>query len=140
MKFIEELIKDAQKQGKFNGLKSDGKPVKLDDSPYTQDTRIAYGMVKEAGYTLGFLADRKKIDQLIHDVCENLQEAADRYTGNSWSDMRWAKATALFREEAGEVNKKIRTYNLKAPNEQFHIIPIWIDREIEKRDPRRSGD
>lgn len=135
MKFIEELIKDAQKQGKFKGLKNEGRNVKMDDNPYTEDTRIAYGMVKDAGYTLGFLANRKTILKEIEEVMEDLQAAADQYTGNTWTRLRWAKATEVFKEQAKILNRRIRDYNLKAPNEKFHIVPVWIDREIERLNP-----
>lgn len=135
MKFIEELIKDAQKQGKFKGLKSEGKNVKMDDNPFTEDTRIAYGMVKDAGYTLGFLANRKTILAEIEELMAELQAAADQYTGNTWTRLRWAKATEVFTTKAKLLNRRIRDYNLKAPNEKFHIVPVWVDREIERLNP-----
>ncbi|MEM7798061.1 MAG: DnaJ family domain-containing protein [Chloroflexota bacterium] len=135
MKFIEELIKDAQKQGKFKGLKNEGNHVGIEDNPFTEETRIAYGMVKDAGYTLGFLANRKKIVEEVAQLMGELKSAADQYTGNTWTRLRWAKATEVFRENANKLNRRIRDYNLKAPNEKFHIIPVWVDREIERHDP-----
>lgn len=138
MKFIEELIKDAQSQGKFKGLKNEGNHVQMDDNPFTEDTRIAYGMVKDAGYTLGFLANRKQIIKDAEALIGELKDSADQYTGNTWTRLRWAKATEVFKENASKLNRRIRDYNLKAPNEKFHIVPVWVDREIQRLDPTQG--
>ena len=138
MKFIEELIRDAQARGEFKNLKGNGKPLKREEHPLAGDKKMAYERVKEAGYTLPFLEERQKLQAKSDKLKEGLATAARLYTGDRWTTMRWKHTERTFRAEAAELNKLIRTFNLKAPHEKFHVMPLMIDWFVDKYKPDES--
>ncbi|MFT5194433.1 MAG: hypothetical protein ACI9EW_000942 [Cellvibrionaceae bacterium] len=136
MKFVEELIKNAQRQGEFQGLKGEGERLVLDENPFTAETRLAYGIIKQAGYRPSFIDNRKAIKDKIEVTCDLLRHSSESWTGTQWSQLRWDQAVIQFREAAIKLNRQIRDYNLKAPSEQFFIIPIDPDREVKRFLPK----
>lgn len=135
MRFIEELIRNAQAKGEFSDLKGKGKPLKRKEHPLAGDKEMAYERVKEAGYTLAFLEERKHLRARVDETKEILATAARAFMGDPWSTMRWKHAERTFRAEAKELNKLIRDYNLKAPHEKFHVMPLMVDWFVEKYQP-----
>ncbi len=72
-KIVEERIKAAQKKGAFDNLAGKGKPFVLEPShPAADDCRLAYKMLKNAGYLPPEIELKKKITQ-----AELLLEATD---------------------------------------------------------------
>ncbi|MDJ0753247.1 MAG: DUF1992 domain-containing protein [Ardenticatenaceae bacterium] len=132
MNYIDEMIEEAQKRGDFSNLSGEGKPLKLEDNPYNKETRLAHSIVKQAGYTLSFIAERKTLEELIDTSRRKLQRAARRNQRGPFAALRWRKAVETFRADAAALNRKIRNYNLKAPRQQFHLLPLDIEGEIEQ--------
>jgi hypothetical protein len=61
-KIAERRIIEAIREGAFNGLPGAGQPLKLeDDSHVPEDLRIAYKILKNAGYVPPEVALRKEI-------------------------------------------------------------------------------
>ena len=133
MNFIEELIRNAQAKGEFDNLKGKGKPLKRDEHPLAGENKMAFKMVKEAGFTLPFIEEQKKLRAQLEEIKSNLLTAARSYTGDPFSTTRWKHAQRIFRAEAADYNKAARIYNLKAPHEKFHVLPLMIDRFIEQQ-------
>ena len=139
MKFVEDLIRRAQQGGDFKDLSNKGKRIKLDENPYTAENRIPHGIMKQAGYRPQFIDHKKFLKSEIKKAKELLQKASENWTGTQWSKIRWNQAETEFREKIVKLNKQIRDYNLKAPNEQFFIIPVDPEREIKIYSPEHSG-
>lgn len=130
MNFLEEIIQEAQLSGKFKNLKGEGRPLKIDDPAFGKESRLAYSMVKEAGFTLAFIAERKKLAGRIDETRAELEAVARRRDGTPWGEIRWRKGVDTFRDAGAALNKVILTYNLKAPHVQFHILPLDVEGEI----------
>lgn len=63
-KIVEERIKTAQKKGAFDNLEGKGKPFVLEPAhPAPDDCRLAYKMLKNAGYLPPEIELKKKITQ-----------------------------------------------------------------------------
>lgn len=63
-KIVEEKIKKAQKEGVFDNLKGNGKPFVLEPPhPAPDDCRLAYKILKNAGFLPPEIELRKKITQ-----------------------------------------------------------------------------
>lgn len=139
MKFVEELIRKAQRQGEFKDLDKEGEHIKLDENPYTAENRLAHGILKNAGFKPRFIDHRQNLKNQINESREILQKGAANWTGTEWSKIRWNQAVTQFREKVVGLNKQIRDYNLKAPNEQFFLIPVDAEREIKKFSPENNG-
>ena len=48
--YIDEQIHEAQARGDFDNLPGTGKPLNLDDTPFTGDKALAYSLLKQNGY------------------------------------------------------------------------------------------
>ncbi|RJT33543.1 DUF1992 domain-containing protein [Rahnella woolbedingensis] len=65
--WVEKHIKDAQEKGDFENLPGNGQPIVLDDdSAVPEDLRVAYRILKNAGYLPPKLQDRKEAVALDH--------------------------------------------------------------------------
>lgn len=139
MKFVEELIQNAQKSGEFENLEKQGKRLQLDDNPFAAETRLAHSIIKQAGYRPSFIDNQKNLKDRIQAARKILQDASENWTGTQWSKLRWEQAVAEFQTLVVALNRQIRDYNLKAPSDQFFIIPIDPDREIKRFSPENAG-
>jgi hypothetical protein len=48
-----------------------------------------------------------------------------------YAEAEWQRAVRAFREQVAALNRRIRDYNLKAPDTAFHRPPLDADKEIE---------
>ena len=134
MNFLEEIIRNAQAKGEFDNLKGEGKPLKREEHPLAGENKMAFKMVKEAGFTLPFIEEQQKLRAQLEEIKNKLLTAGRSYTGDPFSTTRWKHAQRIFRAEAADYNKAARTYNLKAPHVKFHVHPLMIDRFIEQQE------
>ena len=123
MRFVDELLQQAEARGEFKNLPGEGRPLNLETNPYGGDTQMAYKIVKDSGYALGFIEERRKLVERVATLREKLRQAAER-------DQLGATAVDNFRAEVETVNRAIQSYNLKAPLEQFQLMPLDADWEI----------
>ena len=74
----ERRIQEAQKEGAFDHLPGDGRPLELEDeSAVPAELRMAYKVLKNAGYLPPELQDRKEISTIL-DLLENCDEGAEK--------------------------------------------------------------
>lgn len=74
----ERRIQEAQKEGAFDHLPGEGRPLNLeDDSAVPAELRMAYKVLKNAGYLPPELEDRKEISTIL-DLLENCDEGAEK--------------------------------------------------------------
>ncbi|MBU9853761.1 DUF1992 domain-containing protein [Rahnella bonaserana] len=65
--WVEKHIKDAQEKGDFDNLPGNGQPISLDDdSAVPEDLRVAFRILKNAGYLPPALQDRREAVELDH--------------------------------------------------------------------------
>lgn len=77
-KVAEKKIQEAMENGEFNNLPGKGKPIKLDDDSHIPpECRVAYRILKNAGFTHPEIAERKEIENICNmlETCEDEQEA-----------------------------------------------------------------
>ena len=74
----ERRIAEAQERGDFDNLPGTGKPLRLeDDSAVPEELRMAYRLLKNAGYLPPELADRKEINTTL-DLLEHCHDERER--------------------------------------------------------------
>ena len=74
----ERLIRQAQDEGAFDNLPGEGKPLALaDESAVPEELRMAFHVLKNAGYTPPEIADRKEISSLL-DLLEQCSDSAEK--------------------------------------------------------------
>jgi DnaJ family protein C protein 28 len=138
---IEELLRQAIAEGKFDNLPGKGKPLQLDaDNPYSdQGWELAYKILRDAGYSLPWIETIREIEADIESARSDLRRAwewhqAARVESNSPSSAlaEWQRAQAAFMEKVTALNQCIRNYNLDVPNARFQRPVLIFEHELQK--------
>lgn len=75
-KIAEERIREAMERGEFDDLEFKGKPLTLKEDPFVpEELRVAYRMLKNAGFLPKEVELRKEIENLEAYLDEEHQEA-----------------------------------------------------------------
>ena len=138
---IEEHLRKAIEEGKFDNLPGKGKPLHLDDINPHGDAgwELAYHILKESGYTLPWI-------ETLHEI-ENDIDAARKELRRAWkwrmiylsadvpenkASAEWERSQSAFKDKLVSLNKHIRDYNLQVPNARFQRPVLDFERELEK--------
>jgi DnaJ family protein C protein 28 len=135
---IEEHIRRAIEEGKFDNLPGQGKPLDLgDDTLADPDWRLAHHMLRSSGYSLPWIELRQEIQAEADTARGTLRRAwewreaalaqgqpSERVQGE------WMRAVEAFRKQTESINKKIFNYNLQAPSEIVQLFKLDTEREI----------
>ncbi len=136
---IDEQIRQAMQRGDFDDLPGKGKPLDLNENPHEDPGwRLTYRMLKDNGYTLPWIETRRSIELDFERAAKSLQQNwnwRQKETGRRGlmhAEREWQQALQTFRDEVDKLNKRIRTYNLEIPSNQFQRSRIDSDQEIAK--------
>lgn len=129
---IEEQIRDAQDAGHFHNLPGAGKPLNLTRNPFAQQEQLAHDMLQNSGYTLPWVEEKRAIEAQLSKAAQQLKRTWMRYDGSREAAYGWREAKQTYRETIEQINKRIRTFNLKAPNPHFHILAVDVETSIRK--------
>jgi DnaJ family protein C protein 28 len=139
MSSIEEHIRQAMQEGKFDNLPGAGKPLRLDENPHVDpEWRLAHHLLRSSGFSLPWIERRKEIELELQSARAALQRAwrwrlAEIARGSSLqaAEAEWQRMCGAFRQEIQSLNKTILTYNLEAPSERFHLRLVNPERELQ---------
>ncbi len=74
----EERIRDAEKAGAFDNLPGKGRPLELEtNAAVPEELRMAYTVLRNAGYVPPEVADRRELDDLL-DLLERCPEEREK--------------------------------------------------------------
>jgi DnaJ family protein C protein 28 len=128
---VEKIIREAMEEGEFDNLQGKGQPVDLRENPFEDpDLRTAHRLLRNAGFAPAWLEERKDIDFRLSEASKTLGRAWDIYGRRNDQHPEWTRNLQEFRQLAGELNDRIRLYNLKAPAAVFHRRLIEPERII----------
>ncbi|OGN93713.1 MAG: hypothetical protein A2Y88_10875 [Chloroflexi bacterium RBG_13_48_10] len=138
---IEELLRKAMEEGKFDNLPGKGKPLNLDESnPHADpEWELAYHVLKESGFSLPWIETIREIEKEIVAARQELQRAwkwlviylsAD--VPENKASVEWKQAQVVFKDKIEILNKRIRDYNLRVPNARFQRPILNFERELQK--------
>ena len=137
---IEELLRKAMEDRKFDNLPGKGKPLHLDENnPYTDsDWELAYHFLKEGGYSLPWIETRHAIENDIESARQELlrawnlrQAALSTSQPSSYISTEWRRAQDVFKDRLIGLNQRIRDYNLEVPNARFQRISLNYEHELQ---------
>lgn len=112
----DDLIRRAIGDGA--NLPNSGKPLDLDD-PYTPDElKLAHKILKDNGFVPTWIAESKELDVARDDLTRQLASA-----------IRTNRSTQTLNAEISAFNKRVLSFNLKAPQGITHKRIIDPDRE-----------
>jgi DnaJ family protein C protein 28 len=138
---IEELLRQAMAEGKFDNLPGKGKPLQMDKlNPYADPAwELAYKILKDAGYSLPWIETIREIEADIESARIELKLAWQWYlaargegTSASYAATDWQQAQQSFREKMSLLNQRIRNYNLDVPNARFQRPVLVYEQEVQK--------
>jgi DnaJ family protein C protein 28 len=138
---IEDLMRKAMADGKFDNLPGRGKPLRLDESnPHADpEWELAYRMLKESGYSLPWIETIREIEKDIEAARKDFQIAWNWHQAaiseslpGSIVTAEWERSQTAFKENLEALNKRIRDYNLQVPNVRFQRPALNYERELEK--------
>jgi DnaJ family protein C protein 28 len=141
MPHIEELLRQAIAEGKFDNLPGKGKPLQLDrENPHADPAwELAYKILKDAGYSLPWIETIREIETDIASARMELKLAWQWYlaargqgTSASNASAEWQQAQLTFREKMNLLNQRIRNYNLDVPNTRFQRPVLVYGQEVQK--------
>jgi DnaJ family protein C protein 28 len=145
---IDQQIRDAQEQGKFDDLPGQGRPLDLGRNPYARDQELAFKVLQDAGFAPEWIeldkALRGKLERARAVLArrwewreKRLGELADQ-SGN-WAEAErgrtqaaWAQAVSEFELEVEAINKEIADLNLKVPSPRFQRSNVEARQEVER--------
>lgn len=137
---VEEQIRRAMQEGKFDNLPGKGKPLPVEENPFEDpEWRMAYHMLRSSGYTLPWIELRNEIEAEAKAAAEDLartwnwrQGALQRSAPPGPVETEWLRAVARFKARIESVNRQIFTYNLQIPSPRFALLKRDPDQEIER--------
>src|SRR5260221_5188360 len=134
---IDQKIREAMEQGEFDDLEGKGKPLDTSENPFEDpELRLAHRMLRNAGFAPSWIEERKDIDSEFEDARNQLARAWKVLQNSLGTEneraagARWQKALTLFRQQSGEINRRIIAWNLKVPAAGFRRSVIDIAKEV----------
>lgn len=148
-RIVESKIRAAQAEGKFNNLRGQGQPLRLDENPFENpEWEMANDLLKQGGFRPDWLEQDLELQKDFARARENLQrsyrwrnetlaglgERRDLEAQQHWSYAaeEWARAQARFRASVAQINKGILSLNLKVPLERFQRRKVNAEEELER--------
>lgn len=139
-KSVEEIIRRAMQEGKFDDLPGKGKPLQLDQNPHEDpEWRAAHYILKSGGFSLSWIESLNEIETNLLNVRNALSQAWKWRQGDYGDqseprlmDTEWRRSVDTFREKIKSINRQIRSYNLEVPNVRFQLPLVNADQEIER--------
>jgi DnaJ family protein C protein 28 len=136
---IEEHIRKAIEEGRFDDLPGKGKPIRWDENPFVEpDWQLAFRMLRDAGFALPWMEARKEIETQLEAARSALlrtwswkQSATAAGQPPAFVEDEWQRAVSASGEQITEVNKRIFDYNLEVPLARFQRRPVDAEAEIQ---------
>ncbi len=136
---IEEHLRKAMQEGKFDDLPGKGQPLHLEDvNPHADpEWELAYRMLKEAGYSLPWIESLREIEASLESARVDLRLAWESFQLEqsqsqpaSSASINWERSQSAFREKITGLNKRIRQVNLQVPLLRFQRPVLNDDQEL----------
>ena len=141
--YIEEQIHEAQARGDFDNLPGSGKPLNLDENPFSGDRAMAYSLLKQNGYAPPEVELAKEIRTQFEKMQEKLEKLRQqrkslctRRIPPFGSEKRAfhdtvEKATTQYDQLLRELNRKILNLNLITPT-LMHMPMFEVEKLVEE--------
>ena len=127
---IEEHIREAQKNGHFDGLAGKGKPLTLKQNPFAQSEQLSHDILQNSGFSLPWIEQKRAIEADLEQAAQKLQRVWIRFNGTRQAAYNWREAKTAYQQEIAQINRRILAFNLKAPSPQLHLYRVDAESQI----------
>lgn len=139
-KAVEQAIKKAMREGKFDNLPGEGEPLKINENPHVdKEWQLAYDMLSRDGYALPWMEKRNAIEKELGEALHALSrtwvwrvKALDEGQELFLVETEWKTAQNRFRKITKALNQRIDDLNLEVPGDQFMRGRVVVEQEIRK--------
>jgi hypothetical protein len=128
---IERQIREAQEEGKFEGLPFQGEPLPSDENPYAGDMGLAFHMLKNAGVVPPWIAADKEVRELLEQRDALIVRAA---SGPPPTDLERRRDRATIQDLVLDANAAITRLNVEAPTDRQHRRLLSASAELARYD------
>ena len=146
---IEEIIRKAQEEGKFDNLPGKGRPLTWDENPFEDPAwQMANKILRDGGFRPGWLEDEVELREKVARARTALVRTRDwraselaalgtredpeaRHKRALIAD-EWSRALDRFRESLERINAAIAALNLKVPHVRFQRAKLGMEEELQK--------
>lgn len=154
--YVEKLIRDAQKQGKFDNLANQGQPIKVEaENPYVdEDWRLAFKVLENGGFAPAWVELDKEVEAAIEKVKRDRAEHR-RWLYRRLDDIKYGPTHFFSRDlkrlhhahqqflkahalKLIEINQSIEEFNSTCPVNhllKMKLVPQQILEEFERQCP-----
>ena len=146
---IEEIIRKAQEEGKFDNLRGKGRPLTWEENPFEDPAwQMANKILKDGGFRPDWLEDEVELREKVTRARAALartrdwraSELAALGTGEDPETRHkraliadeWSRALDRFRESLEQINAAIAVLNLKVPHVRFQRAKLVVEEELQK--------
>ncbi len=139
---IEDMIEDGRQRGLFDDLPGKGKPLNLGPTWQERGNTLANKLLKDNDLKPAWMmhrdAIRDEIERLRVDILTTWTryEQAFRFAqAPAHQDalvLGWEDACMRWEEWIVNLNRKIRDFNLKRPNDNLEIFHLRLTYELER--------
>ena len=113
---VEHRIQEAMKDGAFDNLPGQGKPLRFNQNPYLEPGQeLAFGLLKNNGFAPEWIERDKEIRQELAEARAALRLAWQQGQGNPTGEPTWQAGLARFEQQLQKLNRKIADFNLIVP-------------------------
>ncbi len=108
----ENKIREAMEEGVFDNLPGKGRPLDLSEDPFEPpELRMANHLLRVNGFAPAWVEEAKDLDAERGKLAAELPRLA-------------AESMDDWRRRAHELNRRILSFNLKAPSLLVHRLPL----------------
>lgn len=139
---MDELFEEAVRDGVFDNLPGQGKPLNLTKNPFGGDHDLAYQLLKDNDYTLPWISERNEITKQVDQFRSKIPKVWQRYVSEyqaSRSDtvrlslkLGWNGYLEELQTRIVELNALIANVNLKQPGERLEILKLSLKQELSR--------
>jgi DnaJ family protein C protein 28 len=141
--YIDQQIHEAQERGEFDNLPGTGKPLNLDQNPYSGDKTMAYSLLKQNGYAPPEVELAKEIrtrfekaQQKLEKLRQQRKNLRSRHISPFESEKRAfnntvEKATERYDHLLRDLNRKILNLNLMTPL-SMHMPMFEVEKLVQE--------
>jgi DnaJ family protein C protein 28 len=128
MRWVEERIQKAIEAGEFENLRGKGQRIEWDENPFAPpEWQLAFHLLRSNGFTLPWIETRR---ELLAEIAELRRQAA-HLRETPPTDLRRGEESAQLEKKIGELNQRIRRYNISAPLAHFQLPVLDCKAELE---------
>jgi DnaJ family protein C protein 28 len=148
-RIVEEQLRQAREEGKFDNLPGHGRPLRLDENPFEDPAwQLANDMLKKNGFRPEWLEEDVAIREQIAEACQSLLRSRDwrvaelRALGERRDaaaierrvlvEYEWRLSQERFRAKLSAINQSIFSFNLKAPSTRLQRLNQDVEAELKK--------